>query len=69
MSPMSRFPLSPDGGSPRPEIGGSRRASALRGFVDDIAVLFAIMLGRDMVQRSRPVVPEAGSGEAPFGPH
>ena len=69
MSHMSRFHFSPDGASRRLETGGLRKTSALRGFVDDIALLFAIMLGRDMVQRSQPVGPETGSGDAPFGPH
>ena len=67
---MSPFPISP-GGEPRwQKAANSGRSSALRGFFEDIAVLFAIMTGRDMVQRSPTTPPDGGgSFDAAAGPH
>ena len=62
---MPPSPISPGGAPPWQEAASSGRSSALRGFIDDIAVLFAIMTGRDMVQRSPATRPDgAGSMDA-----
>ena len=67
---MTRSRISPDDASRCQEVFTSGESSALRGFIDDIAVLFDIMLGRDMVQRSPTDLPDGpGSADAAVGPH
>ena len=70
MGQMSRIRISPDAEPPRQEVGKNQGSSAPRGFIDDIAVLFAIMVGRDMVQRYAKALPdESGKTDPAPEPH